>query len=208
MFLLGCPEFAVKRVPGIFKKVSKMKTVFLFLAVSTIALAGLKKFPHQDAKPNAALLTFPDVPVCFSPDENCNKVLTAFLAGAEKSIDVAIYDLNDPMIALQLTAKAKKVKVRVVCDAGESKGSHSLVSQLVRDGVDVRYGRQKGIMHDKFTVVDGIVLETGSFNYTTRAVKSNQENQVYLKEPVIVSGYVKRFDFMWKNAKPVKKVSR
>ena len=68
---------------------------------------------------------------------------------------------------------------------------------LIKAGAKVRYGRQRGIMHHKFVIVDGKLLETGSFNFTNGAANSNQENQVYLATPKIVERFKKRFDQSW-----------
>jgi phosphatidylserine/phosphatidylglycerophosphate/cardiolipin synthase-like enzyme len=78
-----------------------------------------------------------------------------------------------------------------------SKNSHSGVPKLLRAGVRVRYGRQKGIMHHKFVLIDRTRLETGSFNFTNGAANKNQENQIYLDESVMVSSFVKQFEKMW-----------
>jgi phosphatidylserine/phosphatidylglycerophosphate/cardiolipin synthase-like enzyme len=51
-------------------------------------------------------------------------------------------------------------------------------------------------MHNKFTLVDGTRLETGSFNYSHQASTANQENQLYLGTPEIVARYKARFEKM------------
>jgi phospholipase D len=86
---------------------------------------------------------------------------------------------------------------RVLVERRNSKNNHSGVPKLLRAGVKVRYGRQKGIMHHKFVLVDKTRLETGSFNFTNGASNKNQENQIYLEEPAIVSSFVKQFEKMW-----------
>lgn len=138
---------------------------------------------------------------CFSPDEDCAGRLAKFIESAQKSVDVAIYDLNEEQIVHQLLVKSKKLSVRVVVDKRQSKGRHSAVALLIKAGVNVRYGVQRGIMHDKFIVVDGVRLETGSFNFTHHATSANQENQIYLAEPTVVGRYKDRFDKIWSGAK-------
>jgi phosphatidylserine/phosphatidylglycerophosphate/cardiolipin synthase-like enzyme len=142
-----------------------------------------------------------DQEVCFSPDETCDEKLISFVGKAEKSIDMAIYDINLDQLVHKLLVQSKKLKVRIVVDQRQSKGSHSLVSTLIKGGADVRYGHQRGIMHDKFTIVDGKMIETGSFNYTNHATQANQENQVYLASKSVVSRYQERFEHIWETAK-------
>jgi phosphatidylserine/phosphatidylglycerophosphate/cardiolipin synthase-like enzyme len=73
---------------------------------------------------------------------------------------------------------------------------------LIRAGVRVRFGRQRGVMHHKFTLVDGKRLETGSFNYTNHAYRANRENQIYLDDPTVVGAYVNEFERSWNAGKP------
>ncbi len=143
-----------------------------------------------------------DKEVCFSPDSRCDLKLVKFIESAQKSIDVAVFDINLDSLVHQLLVKSKKIPVRVLADRRQSKGPHSLVSTLVKGGVEVRIGRQRGVMHHKFTVVDGKRLETGSFNYTNHASRANQENQLYLDDPGIVARYKEQFEESWSRAKP------
>ena len=122
-----------------------------------------------------------DNEICFSPDEPCHYKLKKFIESATKTLDVAIYDLNEDSIVHAILVKS----------------NHSQVSLLQKAGVELRFGHQRGIMHDKFVITDGARLETGSFNYTHHAATANQENQVYLSTPEILSRYNARFNKMW-----------
>ena len=142
--------------------------------------------------------------VCFAPDEPCDVKLLRFIQGASVSLDVAIYDINlDQVIHALALSASHGVRVRVVVDQRQSKGPHSGVGLLVRAGVAVRYGHQRGIMHDKFTIVDGRQLETGSFNYTNHASEANQENQIYLDTPSVLARYRERFERIWDGGQAV-----
>ena len=176
---------------------------FLLFVFEQIAYAKPLILPSLSAEP-ASIGVLPSK-VCFSPDEGCERQYILFISNAKKSLDVAIYDINQPEIVNALILSSKKAKVRVICDAGESKGAHSLLRKLVNANIPVKYGHQRGIMHNKFTVVDNEAIETGSFNYTTRAAISNQENQLYSADPRIVLRYRERFEKMWADSKPVTK---
>lgn len=148
--------------------------------------------------------------VCFSPGK-CSDKLVSFVASAKKSVDVAVYLLTYKPISDALIAQHKNgVTVRVVVDAGESGIPTSKVAALAAAGIPVKYGVQSGsgIMHDKFIVVDGTMLETGSFNFTQSATMINQENQVYLNDASIVALYVSHFNAMWVASSVTKKVKK
>lgn len=154
-----------------------------------------------EAKFDEALVAAPkDDEACFSPDEPCDTKLLKFIDSAQTSLDVAIYDINLDELVHHLLVKAQKIPVRIVVDRRQAKGGHSLVPTLLKGGVKLRYGHQRGIMHNKFLIVDGKRVEVGSFNYTHHASRSNQENQLYIGQPAIVDRYRKRYEKIWAGA--------
>ena len=144
-----------------------------------------------------------DLEACFSPEQNCDIKFWKFIQSAKKSLDVAIYDITHVKIAHELLVASKRIPVRVIVDLREAKGVHTLVPLLIKGGIPVRIGNQRGIMHNKFTVLDNQWVETGSFNYTNNASDKNNENQLYLNNPKVVEQYRKRFAEIWEKAKPV-----
>lgn len=135
--------------------------------------------------------------VCFSPSDPCEVKLVKFISSAKKSLDVAVFDVNLDSVINALIEASVRIPVRVLVERRNSKNHHSGVPKMVRKGIKVRFGRQKGIMHHKFVIVDGTRLEIGSFNFTNGAANSNQENQVYLEVEPIVSAFRKQFEKMW-----------
>lgn len=135
--------------------------------------------------------------VCFAPDTDCSKPLANIMSQSKATLDVAIYDLNYQPLATAIIGQSAKVKVRVIVDKEQSKTKSSLVSMLVKAGIPVKYGKQKGIMHNKFVIVDHFYVETGSYNYTDRATLANHENQIYTNDPDVVNAYIGEFEKMW-----------
>lgn len=142
---------------------------------------------------------------CFSPDGGCDEVVVSLIRKARKSLDIAVFDVTHPQIVHEILVASKKVKVRLIVDRRQSKGPHSLVSTFLRSGLEVRSGKQRGIMHHKFVIVDGAELETGSFNFSLGASRRNQENQVYLTDPLIVKKFEDQFEKMWSEARVLTK---
>lgn len=185
----------------------------LILTISSSILAYSKSKPKNtfqdvsskiEKKFNEMTTEIPqDFEVCFSPDEPCDLKLLKFIESAKSSIDVAVFDINLDQIVHALLIQSKKIKVRVLVDKRQSKGPHSLVSTLVKGGASVKYGSQRGVMHNKFVIIDQNSLETGSFNYTNHAYKANQENQIYIQNPKVVERYIKRFEQSWMGGKEV-----
>jgi phosphatidylserine/phosphatidylglycerophosphate/cardiolipin synthase-like enzyme len=175
----------------------KPTLLFPFILIM-ISLISITDTPASETVPI-------DQDVCFTPDEPCDQKLIELIKSAKTSIDVAIYDLNLDELVHQLLIQSKRIKVRVVVDQRQSKGKHSLVPTLAKAGVDLRYGRQRGIMHNKFMIIDGKMIETGSFNFTHHASRANQENQIYLSSPIVVKRYRDRFEKIWSTAMPFEK---
>jgi phosphatidylserine/phosphatidylglycerophosphate/cardiolipin synthase-like enzyme len=184
-------------------------TAFLCLwlwAISAVNLPSYGASLHGSSVPvvehYAATSPPQNLEVCFAPDEPCDIKLIKFVNSAEQSLDVAIFDINLSDLVQALLAKMKKgIAVRIVVDRRQSKGPYSQVPTLVEGGADVRYGAQKGVFHDKFVIVDGAMLETGSFNFTNHAARANQENQVYLSDPKVLRRFSERFEKIWANAR-------
>ena len=177
-----------------------------FLTLSTPSWARHKKSTVAGALAevfNEATIKVPvDNEVCFSPEGHCDIRLWKFMQTANKSLDVAIFDVTHPKIAHEIAVASKRIPVRVLVDRRQAKGPHSLVDMLVKAGVNVRIGVQRGIMHNKFTIVDSTRLETGSFNYTDGATEKNNENQIYLSTKSVVETYQNRFNVIWERGTP------
>lgn len=139
-----------------------------------------------------------DNEACFSPDQNCDEKLKKFILSAKESLDVAIFEVNDQKIIDAIIDQSFKVK-RQTSDQQKITNKPEALAQFKKNKMFVRVGKQKGIMHNKFVIVDGKRLETGSFNFTNGAANSNQENQLYLATPSIIEQYKTRFQLMWEN---------
>lgn len=134
---------------------------------------------------------------CFSPHDHCDQVLINFINSAKKSIDIAIFDLSHKGIADAIINASKKVPLRIVADKKQAHKHHSLINHLLSNGVQIKLRNKGSCMHNKFAIVDGSFLETGSFNYSKNASRSNDENQVYIYDSKIVSEFQKEFEELW-----------
>ena len=55
-------------------------------------------------------------------------------------------------------------------------------------------------MHNKFAVIDGRVLLTGSFNWTASADKRNEENLLIIMDKDLIKKYEERFVYLWRSS--------
>jgi phosphatidylserine/phosphatidylglycerophosphate/cardiolipin synthase-like enzyme len=174
---------------------SAMKPItlaFVILLACSIALA--------DPIPTGA-----SYEVGFSPDQGSLALVLGAIGSARSSIDVAAYSFTSkPIASALLSAYQRGVKVAVVADEKANGRKYSAVQFLANAGVPVRLDDHYKIMHDKFMVIDGATVETGSFNYTQAAVKSNAENVLVLRgvKP-LASRYAMEWQRLWGESTPV-----
>ena len=117
---------------------------------------------------------------------------------ARHSVQVAAYGFTSKPIAQALiAAHSGGVEVEAVLD--KSNATHRTeAGDLAAAGVPVRIDAWYAIMHDKFIVIDGVTVETGSFNYTRAAENNNSENVLILRnDPATAARYEAERQRLW-----------
>ncbi len=121
------------------------------------------------------------------------------LRTCRKTLDVAIFTLTNDKISAAIEEAFKRgVKVRIIADDECCKMLGSDVLKLASLGMDVKTDNAiKYHMHHKFAVLDNSVVITGSFNWTSQAVKFNQENILFFECPEIAEQYTQEYNRLW-----------
>lgn len=122
------------------------------------------------------------------------------LNAATVSIDAAIYDFNRASIRDALIAAYNRgVMVRVVTDddAYQDPDYQAHYSALETAGIPVVNDARSSIMHNKFFVVDGEVVWTGSANMSNTAFTYNHENGMVLTSTLLADIYTLEFEEMF-----------
>lgn len=135
----------------------------------------------------------------FSPGGSALTVVMKAISSARSTLDVACYEFTSRDIAEAIeTAAHHGVKVRIVADYKSSHDRYSQISILRDAGIPIRLDDRYSIHHHKFMVIDSVSVETGSFNYTTAAIKHNAENALVLwNVPSLALEYETEFDRLW-----------
>lgn len=144
----------------------------------------------------------------FGREEKISAALIAAIDRAEKSALVSLYDLKMAELGDALVrAHRRGVAVRVVYDRGHAEpkpgpegGGSPEYAALLAAGVPVRLlkgGGSFGIMHNKFAVLDGAFVATGSFNWTRAADERHFENESFRDDPATVAGFTRAFEWSW-----------
>lgn len=120
--------------------------------------------------------------------------LVNLIDSAQRQVDAAAYELDIPTVTdALLRAHRRGVQVRLVTD-GEYE-DEEMVARLRQTGVPVTV-RPKGggIMHNKFVVVDGSWVWTGSWNFTKNCTYRNNNNAVLIASPHLAENYATEFE--------------
>jgi len=141
----------------------------------------------------------PLIESAFSPEAGSEALVVKVINASERSIRLAAYSFTSPVIVRSLlNAKKRGVDIRVVVDdrGNRSKSSIAALNLLVSAGIPTRTISTFAIHHDKFIVSDDKHVQTGSFNYSKAAAKSNSENVLVLwNNREVASSYLKH----WQN---------
>jgi phosphatidylserine/phosphatidylglycerophosphate/cardiolipin synthase-like enzyme len=122
--------------------------------------------------------------------------LVEAVAGATRSIDMAVYELDLAPLADALAAAADRgVRVRIVAESDEANTGQ--LPRLEALGIPVVLDRRPSLMHDKFTVIDGLDVWTGSMNYTTNGVHRNNNNVIHLRSAEAAGLFTQEFEEMF-----------
>lgn len=146
-----------------------------------------------------------NVDVAFSPDQGAEALILETIATAQKEIRVAAYSFTSPQITKALQeARRRGVDIKVVVDekGNKSKASKAAMNFLVNANIPVRTISAYRIHHDKYMVIDGQTVETGSFNYSQSAARNNSENVVVIRNNADVANqYLQHWQSRWEKGK-------
>lgn len=146
----------------------------------------------------------------FSDQTQISSHLIAAIDATRRTLDIAIYELAISEVRDALVrAKSRGVAVRVVMDQGHvypTRGQRTPETQSLIDAGfalrTLRGGDAHGIMHNKFAVFDGALMETGSYNWTRAADDRHFENALFDVAPRRIASYQNYWDWMWAQARP------
>jgi phosphatidylserine/phosphatidylglycerophosphate/cardiolipin synthase-like enzyme len=135
--------------------------------------------------------------VYFSPDGGCKSQLLYWISKANKSIHILIYSftLDDVGTAL-VSAFQRGVEVKVLFEKSQI-SQYSKYPVLRDSGLSVRNDTNSESMHDKVMIFDGLIVLTGSYNYSQNAEERNNENLIVIQSETIAAAYEQEFLRVW-----------
>ncbi len=188
--MLKKPKQKQKRTEN-FEKI-KISIIILLLALLVLVActAEKEKITGSITKDSINIDETSEAPeVYFCPTSNCSKQLENKITSAKLSIYCAFYDINLKNIIEILSSKSKTIDVKLVMDISNYK------NQVVGNGV--RFDNNNQLMHNKFCVIDGLTVVTGSLNPTYNDNERNNNNLIIIYSKTLAKNYEDEFNELW-----------
>jgi phosphatidylserine/phosphatidylglycerophosphate/cardiolipin synthase-like enzyme len=181
----------------------------LFLTVCAAVAALGVVWAEKASKADRSKVEAYQPQIHYAPRENLESVDAQEIGRAELSIDMAAYVLSDPRIIEALTVAAERgVLIRLYLDKsqfaehGPTRGG-LVEALLAHPNVVARVKGEGVLMHLKAYAVDGAVLRTGSGNFSRSGLAAQDNDAIFLTDPVIVDGFEGNFERIWARAQNV-----
>lgn len=121
------------------------------------------------------------------------------LRAAELQVDVAAYELDaEPIVEALVELAERGIRVRLVTDSDNA--TLPEFGRLRRAGIQVVEDNRSALMHNKFIVIDGRFVWTGSMNLTSNGAYCNNNNFVRFDSPELAANYRAEMDEMYNEA--------
>lgn len=129
-------------------------------------------------------------------DRKILEQLCLFAGSAERTLDIAVFDLDNMEFAKALAAAKKRgVAVRIVTDRDNVKTDAEAF--LLKSGIPVVSDNRRAFMHNKFAVCDRKRVWTGSYNFTDNCTFRNNNNALVISSDKIAAAYSAEFEEMF-----------
>ncbi len=154
----------------------------------------------------------------FSSTSRIPDSLVAAIDATRSTMLLALYEINLPGVTDAIKrAKARGVDVKLIYDQSHGTGQgvdpmevfsgpSAQFRELLDANVDIRLlrgGGSYGIMHNKVAILDGELVETGSFNWSVSADQLNFENAIFRDDLSLAQFYASYWDWMWDLAQSI-----
>lgn len=135
----------------------------------------------------------------FFPNKANISRIVKYISMAKKTLHLCVFNItNDDLAKAVIERHNAGVEVKVISDDECATNKGSDIQKLADAGIEVRTDSAPEYhMHDKFMVVDGIFVLTGSFNWTFQACSSNQENVCIIDHPYYCEKYSTEHKKLW-----------
>lgn len=135
--------------------------------------------------------------IYLSPRGESEDRILYWIGRANSTIHILIYSFTlDSVSEALIAAHSRGVEVMVVFEKSQIT-EYSEYQTLRAAGVPVRNDTNSKLIHHKVMIVDGIIVLTGSFNWSKSAQEYNNENLIIIRSRYIATTYEEEFQDIW-----------
>jgi len=192
-------EGAPDNMNTLYEKIQDIVGEKITVVSSTATVSSLKSTStlkdFRNVEVNDALF-FPDT----DKSDGLNyEIFLQYLSSPTKTIEVCVFTITDDAVAnILLDLHKKGIKVRIITDDDQSASTGSDIQTMKKAGIPVEMDSTPYHMHNKFAIIDGVLLLNGSYNWTTTANTKNNENMIVTNHKGLVKSYGEYFEKLWK----------
>lgn len=171
---------------------------FLLIENSVIAGFFTRKFlSWWKDSPSEEIYADDTFQIYFSPENDCEDVIKRMISSARNSVRFALYHCTSEDIAITLIRR--KLAGVDVCGIVERSSiePHSVFYSLRDYGCTMKKSNSAGFLHDKFFIIDGETVITGSYN-PTAAARRNTECLLVIKDRETAGRFLKEWKRLWR----------
>jgi phosphatidylserine/phosphatidylglycerophosphate/cardiolipin synthase-like enzyme len=142
-----------------------------------------------------------EVELYFAPSDHPRRALLQLIAEAEERIELAMFYLTDGALSSALLdALARGVELRAVWDErGFENFSISQMDELLALGIGT-VDASPGLVHDKYAIIDGEIVVSGSANWTRSGMGYNDEDMLIVHSPEVARRFAEDFERLYQDA--------
>jgi len=175
----------------------KLKTTVLLVIITAIITSA---YYEANTSNNTICSSNTKYSVFFCPEQECDSALISVLDSANTSIHAAVYSFTLDNIGDALVrAKQRGVDVKVIVEKTQV-SKYSEYWKLMKNNITVLNDSNPDYMHDKFVIIDGQIVATGSYNWTKHATYYNNENLLIIWSKELAEKYEREFEKIFNKA--------
>lgn len=142
------------------------------------------------------------IQVYYASEDDVLPALITTITSAKRTLRFMNFSFTDYDTAKAIIDRANAgVGAQGIFETTGSQTEASELRTLFCAGVPARQDGNKYILHHKVFIIDNTIVVTGSFNISSNATNSNDENLVIISDPDLAAQYITEFDRRWKEAK-------
>lgn len=137
----------------------------------------------------------------FTPRERPAARIVEVITNARRSVVFMAFSFtSDEIAGAMVNRQQAGIPVRGVFEQRNAEGIGSEFGPLRDAGVEVLADGNCYTMHHKVIVIDERIVITGSYNFTSRAERTNDENLLIIEDPVLAAAYLGEFERVFSQA--------